>query len=387
MQVASFWDLMNHTNCAVSAMVPNTGIGNLESMENVPENGTEPSSICCACIVTIPILQGLKACSHYQFQEDLNRSILILSMKDRNKNQHPHRSIDRRDFMKWMAVGAASISSLSGLSSCNSDKMESFFQDHFKELDENELSEVLERLERQYKETYNTDIKVSASSPMENVVFGYGLDLSKCIGCRKCVYACVKENNLSRNPEIQYIKVLEMEKDRGVNVLHSDPYYNPEQVPEEGHFYMPVQCQQCRNPTCVKVCPVKATWTEPDGIVVVDYNWCIGCRNCMAACPYSARKFNWADPYLPADEINTDTEYLGNRPKAKGVVEKCTFCIQRVRKGKYPACVEICPTGSRKFGNLLDEQSEILTIMKNKRVFIFKEELNTQPRFYYFYGT
>ena len=150
---------------------------------------------------------------------------------------------------------------------------------------------------------------------------------------------------------------------------------------------MPVQCQQCRNAPCVKVCPVKATWTEPDGIVVVDYNWCIGCRNCMAACPYGARKFNWADPYLPVDEINTDTDYLGNRPKAKGVVEKCTFCIQRVRKGKYPACVEICPTGSRKFGNLLDEQSEIRTIMKNKRVFIFKEELNTQPRFYYFYGT
>ncbi len=308
-------------------------------------------------------------------------------MKDRKKIQHPHRSIDRRDFMKWMAVGTASITSLSVLSSCNSDKMESFFQDHFKELDEEELKEVLERLEREYKKQYNTEIKVNSTLPIENVVFGYGLDLSKCIGCRKCVYACVMENNLSRNPEVHYIKVLQMEKDKGVDVLHANSYYNPEQVPEEGHFYMPVQCQQCRNAPCVKVCPVKATWTEPDGIVVVDYNWCIGCRNCMAACPYGARKFNWADPYLPVDEINTDTEYLGNRPKAKGVVEKCTFCIQRVRKGKYPACVEICPTGSRKFGNLLDEQSEIRMIMKNKRVFIFKEELNTQPRFYYFYGT
>jgi len=172
-----------------------------------------------------------------------------------------------------------------------------------------------------------------------------------------------------------------------VDLLHANPYYNPELVPEEGYFYMPVQCQQCRNAPCVKVCPVEATWIEPDGIVVVDYNWCIGCRNCMAACPYGARRFNWGTPEIPVEDINTTTEYLGNRPRMKGVVEKCTFCVQRVRKGRYPACVEICPVGARKFGNLLDEQSEIRMIMKNKRVFIFKEELNTQPKFYYFYGT
>ena len=284
-------------------------------------------------------------------------------------------------------MGTASIASLSVLSACNSDKVEAFFQEQFKELDEDELKEVLERLEREYKKQYDTDIEVNATLPMEDVLFGYGLDLSKCIGCRRCVYACVDENNHSRNPEVQWIKVLEMEKDTGVDLLHSNPYYNPEKVPEAGHFYMPVQCQQCRNAPCVKVCPVEATWTEPDGIVVVDYNWCIGCRNCMAACPYGARRFNWGKPEIPAGDINPVTEYLGNRPRMKGVVEKCTFCIQRVRKGKYPACVEICPVGARKFGNLLDEQSEIRMIMKNKRVFIFKEELNTQPKFYYFYGT
>jgi molybdopterin-containing oxidoreductase family iron-sulfur binding subunit len=222
---------------------------------------------------------------------------------------------------------------------------------------------------------------------MDNVLFGYGLDLSKCVGCRKCVYACVKENNQSRTPQVHWIKVLEMEKEKGVDLMHSTPYYNPEKVPEEGFFYMPVQCQQCKNPPCVKVCPVQATWTEPDGIVVVDYDWCIGCRNCMTGCPYGARHFNWSSPRIKSEEINTDTEYLGNRPRTKGVVEKCTFCIQRVRNGKYPACVEICPVGARKFGNLLDEQSEIRSIMKNKRVFILKEELNTQPKFYYFYGT
>jgi Fe-S-cluster-containing dehydrogenase component len=136
----------------------------------------------------------------------------------------------------------------------------------------------------------------------------------------------------------------------------------------------------------VTVCPVKATWQEPDGITVVDYNWCIGCRYCMAACPYGARHFNWGEPMVPAEELNTEMHYLGNRPRKKGVVEKCTFCIQRSREGKYPACVEICPVGARKFGNLLDPESEMRYILENKRVLVLKQELNTQPKFYYFFG-
>jgi Fe-S-cluster-containing dehydrogenase component len=86
------------------------------------------------------------------------------------------------------------------------------------------------------------------------------------------------------------------------------------------------------------------------------------------------------------DELNTEVHYLGNRPRKKGVVEKCTFCIQRVRVGKYPACVEICPVGARKFGNLLDPDSEIRYILENKRVLVLKQELNFQPKFYYFFG-
>jgi Fe-S-cluster-containing dehydrogenase component len=151
-------------------------------------------------------------------------------------------------------------------------------------------------------------------------------------------------------------------------------------------MYMPVQCQQCDNPPCVRVCPVNATWKEPDGIVVVDYNWCIGCRYCMAACPYKGRVFNWAEPNLPAAELNTEMHYLGNRPRMKNVVEKCTFCVQRVRQGRYPACVEICPTGTRKFGNLLDPNSEIRYLIENKRVFRLKEDFNTDPKFYYFFS-
>ncbi|MFC2098053.1 4Fe-4S dicluster domain-containing protein [Bacteroidota bacterium] len=297
------------------------------------------------------------------------------------------KSYERREFMKFLAAGTAAIGGLSLLSACNPEKIEAFFQKNFKELNPDQLADALVRLEQKYTKQYGVNVSVNATPAIEDTLFGYALDLSKCVGCRRCVYTCVKENNQSRNPQVHWIKVLELEKEKGVDLLHTNPYYNPEEVPETGHFYMPVQCQQCKNSPCTKVCPVGATWTEPDGIVVVDYNWCIGCRNCMAACPYGARKFNWSKPSIPSEELNPNTEYLGNRPRPTSVVEKCTFCIQRVRIGKYPACVEICPTGSRKFGNLLDEESEIRRIMNYKRVFILKEELNTQPKFFYFYGT
>jgi molybdopterin-containing oxidoreductase family iron-sulfur binding subunit len=219
------------------------------------------------------------------------------------------------------------------------------------------------------------------------VKFAYALDISRCIGCRRCVYACTGENNQSRDPQIHWIRVFSMEKEKGIDFTHADPYYQPETVPEDGHFYVPVGCQQCDNPPCVKVCPTGATWKEKDGIVVVDYDWCIGCRYCMAACPYGARHFNWTEPTIPDAELNTNTHYLGNRPRPKGVVEKCTFCIQRTRQGRYPACVEVCPVGARKFGNILDASSEIRYIIEHKRVLVLKEELNTVPSFFYFYAT
>ena len=103
---------------------------------------------------------------------------------------------------------------------------------------------------------------------------------------------------------------------------------------------------------------------------------------CVAACPYGSRSFNWLNPRPRIAEIRPDYP-----TRTKGVVEKCTFCIQRSRKGLYPACVEVCPVGARKFGNLLDPDSEIRKVMETKRVFVFKEELATHPQFYYFYAT
>jgi len=308
-------------------------------------------------------------------------------MADQDKRDQRVFRLSRRKALKGLTAGVGALA-LPGRDASAS-VWESFFQKNFRELTREEIRGILARLEKKYSEAFGKDVTVKATPPIEGVLYGYGLDLSRCIGCRRCVYACVDENNQSRDPQIHWITVLQLEKEKGVDLEEAQKYYNPKEVPEPGHFYMPVQCQQCRKPPCTKVCPVQATWKENDGIVVVDYNWCIGCRYCMAACPYGARHFNWKKPGLPAKEMNPDTHYLGNRPRPVGVVEKCTFCVQRTREqpGRYPACVEICPTGTRKFGNLLDPESEIRYIIENKRVFILKEDLNTQPQFYYFYAT
>ncbi len=283
--------------------------------------------------------------------------------------------LSRRKFVSVSAAAAAGWL----LTSCGPKRLH--------EVPPDRLRQLVGELEARYAEQYGTAVTVSDAPAIPGVEFAYALDISRCIGCRRCVYACVEENNQSRDPQVQWIRVMSMDKEGGVDFTDSDPYYNPDLVPEEGRFYVPVQCQQCRNPPCTKVCPVGATWVEPDGIVVIDYDWCIGCRYCMAACPYGARHFNWREPTIPEGELNPNMHVLGNRPRPRGVVEKCTFCIQRTRQGRYPACVEVCPVGARKFGNLLDRQSEIRYILENKRVMVLKEELNTMPKFFYFYGT
>ena len=291
-------------------------------------------------------------------------------------------SLPRRGFLR--AAGAAALGA--ALAACSRADVEAYLRKRFKVLSPAEAKEVAARLEREYEAKYHRKVTVGVEPPLDGTLFGYALDLSRCIGCRRCVYACVEENNQSRRPQIHWIRVLQMDKDAGIDLRRADPYYNPAEVPEEGRFYMPVQCQQCENPPCVKVCPVRATWKEPDGMIVVDYNWCIGCRYCMVACPYGARHFNWGEPWLPEAKLNPATHYLGNRPRKRGVVEKCTFCVQRVRNGRYPACVEVCPVGARKFGNLLDPESEVRRILETKRVYVFKNTLNTRPKFFYFYG-
>ena len=305
-------------------------------------------------------------------------------MKPPDQTTQPATTVSRRDAIKGMFALVA-VATASGCKR-DSEALDAYVQQHFREMTGEQLEEALSRWERRYSKTFGREVEVSATPPQEGVLFGYALDISRCIGCRRCVYACVDENNLSRDPQVHWIKVLEMEKDKGVNLHYADQYYDHETVPHPGKFYFPVACQQCENPPCVRACPVSATWQEPDGIVTIDYDWCIGCRCCVTACPYGARSFNWAEPHLEPDELNTKTEYLGNRPRHRGVVEKCTFCLQRTRKGLYPACVEVCPVGARKFGNLKDPDGELRYIIENKRCYILKEELNTQPKFLYYYG-
>jgi molybdopterin-containing oxidoreductase family iron-sulfur binding subunit len=260
---------------------------------------------------------------------------------------------------------------------------EEFLQTHYKELTADELTAILGRLEAETKRDYGVDVHIADARPTAGVEFGYALNLTICIGCRRCAQACHEENNHDRPTRQSYIRVLEM--DKGTLDLSKGRVDYDRPVPQADKFYMPVQCHQCRNAPCVDVCPVQATWTEPDGITVVDYNWCIGCRYCEAACPYHARRFNWRRPEIPAAEINPDQAYLSNRVRPQGVMEKCTFCLHRTRSGRLPACLEACPTGARVFGNLLDPGSEIRWVLDNKRVFVLKEDLGTEPRFYYFF--
>ncbi len=261
--------------------------------------------------------------------------------------------------------------------------VDEFLQKHYKELNKSELAEVIKRMEQETLENYGREVHISAPKPQKGVKFGYALNLSVCNGCRKCAEACHIENNHDRASGNSYIRVLEMSKG-SMDMEHGNAdYQHP--VPQEDKFYMPVQCQQCDNPPCVDVCPVEATWKEDDGIVVVDYNWCIGCRYCEAACPYHARRFNWEKPVIPAEEINPNQSYLSNRIRPQGVMEKCTFCLHKTREGQMPACLEACPTGARVFGNMLDPNSEIRKVLESKRVFVLKEELGCKPSFFYFF--
>ncbi len=297
------------------------------------------------------------------------------------------RSFSRRTALKvgTAALGAAAFArAIEPLRAWASNmSADEFLQKHYVELSPEELQAILDRLEAETKRDYGADVEIRDYKPQPGVKFGYALNLSICIGCRKCAEACHVENNHDRRTNNSYIRVLEM-KQGGIDLETGRADYD-HAVPDDDTFYMPVQCQHCDNPPCVTVCPVEATWKEKDGIVVVDYNWCIGCRYCEAACPYHARRFNWHKPQLAAEDINPDQGYLSNRIRPQGVMEKCTFCLHRTRRGQLPACLEACPTGARVFGNLLDPESEIRWVLANKRVFVLKAELGTEPSFYYFF--
>ncbi len=296
----------------------------------------------------------------------------------------------RRDFLKSAGkaalLGGAAMVTGCGSSAASGEAMKLHFQEylkkHYQLMTQQEKEETVARLERLVKIKKGLDVQIGTEAPIENVLYGYAFNVSRCEGYMECVDACVKENNLDRKSNTQYIRIFELEHGQMSPEVGDGKFFH--EVPVPDHFYMGVQCYHCDNPPCVKACPTKATWKEPDGIVVVDYDWCIGCRYCIAACPYYGRRFNWNDPVLPRAEITKKQHYLGNRLRKRGQMEKCTFCIQRSRNGKLPACADACPTGARVFGNLLDPDSEIRFVLQNKKVYRFKEDLGTDPKFWYF---
>ncbi|MFH2050764.1 MAG: sulfate reduction electron transfer complex DsrMKJOP subunit DsrO [bacterium] len=205
------------------------------------------------------------------------------------------------------------------------------------------------------------------------------IDLKKCLqeeGCTDCVDACNIVHNVpkfdNRKDEIKWIW-----KEKFHNAFEDEGHeYLEEHVL---HTQIPILCNHCDNPPCVRVCPTQATWKrEKDGIVMMDWHRCIGCRYCVAACPYGSRSFNWRDPRPFIDKINPEFP-----TRTRGVVEKCTFCEERLAKGKLPSCVEACKAKAILFGDLEDPESEIRKVLAENFTIRRKPGLGTQPEIYY----
>ncbi|MBI2165337.1 MAG: 4Fe-4S dicluster domain-containing protein [Chloroflexi bacterium] len=221
--------------------------------------------------------------------------------------------------------------------------------------------------------------------------WGMVIDLDRCTACQACSVACKVENNVpfGTRKEWAYDRAPVWQRVLGVVESQSGKM--------KAHFY-PRPCMHCENPPCVQVCPVQATYKDEEGIVQQDYQRCIGCRYCMAACPYGVRVFNWSRPSFEethASYINPATQ---TRPRPVGVVEKCTFCIQRIQQAKarakaegrplqdgdvQTACQQTCPASAISFGDLDDPASRVSQLAQSRRAFRLLEELGTEPKVYY----
>jgi molybdopterin-containing oxidoreductase family iron-sulfur binding subunit len=220
------------------------------------------------------------------------------------------------------------------------------------------------------------------------------IDLDKCIGCAACVVACHAENN------VPIVTGEEIARGRGQHWIRIERYWVGEYPHLEARF-LPLLCQHCDNAPCEPVCPVYASvHSEREGLNLQVYNRCIGTRYCANNCPYKVRFFNWFDPQFPEpqeQQLNPDVTV-----RSAGVMEKCTFCVQRIRRAEnaalaqgqplhdgdvVPACVQTCPTGALVFGDLYDHESQVAHLLEpNLRKFRLFEHLGTSPSVYYLKG-
>ena len=204
------------------------------------------------------------------------------------------------------------------------------------------------------------------------------IDPRKCLEageCTKCLDACHALHNVpairDRAREVKWIW-----KERFEDAFPSLQTEHPPDALRDRPVM--VLCNHCDNPPCVRVCPTQATWKRGDGIVMMDWHRCIGCRYCVAGCPYGSRSFNWSDPRPSIARINP-----GFPTRTKGVVEKCTFCDERLARGEPPACVEACPARALVFGDLDDPESEVRSLLRARFAIRRKAELGTRPAIYY----
>lgn len=197
------------------------------------------------------------------------------------------------------------------------------------------------------------------------------IDLSRCKNLKKCQAACDHMHHV--HPGQHWIKV-----------------YNMQDADHTAHYWQPTTCMHCDEPPCVKVCPVDATFKRQDGIVLIDSNRCIGCRFCMAACPYSTRVFNWEQPHQPDEISKKEYSCESSLPQKRGTVSKCDFCPDMTRMGMLPHCVSACPNGVFFFGDMNEdsvtngsETFRFSELIKDKAGYRLMEDLGTKPRVYY----
>lgn len=224
------------------------------------------------------------------------------------------------------------------------------------------------------------DLLRALKKPLKERKWAMVLDLRKCIGCSACTIACKAENVLP--PGVVYRPVVDEEIGT---------------YPKVTRRFIPRPCMQCENPSCVPVCPVKATHKREDGIVVVDYDRCIGCRYCITACPYNARTADFGEEYTEGTpkieeyELRPGFEYKKKRPRKHGVspignARKCHFCIHRIEEGLLPACVTTCIGGATYFGDNNDTDNLVSELISRPNITALKSELGTKPKVYYIWG-
>lgn len=290
------------------------------------------------------------------------------------KSQHPEEhQISRRDFLRKIGIAAGAVAVAGGglgiarslaSGTKTGEKVKVMTADGgVAEVDKGDI----------VAKTNSTTI-TEGREGIKGRKFAMVIDLSRCKNARKCMEACQGAHEL--RPEQHHINVLAMQD-----------------TPKTAPYYMPKPCFHCDNPPCVKVCPVDATFKRQDGIVLIDNERCIGCRFCVAACPYSARVFHWHEPKNNSDEAKArhyDVEL--NVPQKKGTISKCLFSADQLREGKLPYCVSACPNGVYYFGDINEdtvtngttrETVRFSDLIRDNHGYTYFEDLGTKPQVYY----